>query len=132
MFPFQVSLVVYAITQSKGSPINSIESKTGLWPSRKLINREFPTLLTHRDRTRFARAIDEGYNQFQAIPAEDSYKTDPEGAEELLDTAAQTGRYYYYYPYFRVRRISKRTYDSRPSHPFSSYANDYDRFPTVA
>ncbi|CAH1998496.1 unnamed protein product [Acanthoscelides obtectus] len=53
----------------------------------------------------------------------------PESREELLQSA-QT-RYYYYYPYFRVRRISRRRW-SRPRHPLSNYEDSYDKFPTVA
>lgn len=116
LYLFQVSVIIFAVVGTKCSPLHNRESKTEVWPSRKLINREFPTLLTHQEGKRIARAID----------SSDVVSN----LDELLDTAAQTR--YYYYPYFRVRKISKRTYDTRPSNAFSNYANDYDRFPTVA
>lgn len=54
--------------------------------------------------------------------------------EEVLVAAPQTG-YYYFYPYFRLRKVSRRRYDYngyKSQKPFSNYADEYDRFPTVA
>lgn len=125
---FQVILTLYIVIETRCSPLllNTQKSNKNLSPSRKLINREFPSLLTHQEPTRIARAIID--------PNVDAIIDDGEAGtthdnDEILDSAPQT---YYYYPYFRVRRISKRRYDDIPKHPLSNYADDYDRFPTVA
>nr|CAI5828494.1 unnamed protein product [Callosobruchus analis] len=49
--------------------------------------------------------------------------------KEILQTA-QT-RHYHYYPYVRVRHVSRRR-SSQPRYPLSNYEDSYDRFPTVA
>lgn len=109
-----MGLIVYFVIETMCSPIliNNQDSNENLSPSRKLINREFSSLLTHQERKRIARAV-----------------TDPIDNEELLDSIPQT---YYYYPYFRIKRISRRRNVDIPKHPLSNYADDYDRFPTVA
>lgn len=117
--------------ESQSAPIDSRESQGKLWSPRRLINREFPSLVTHKEGKRVARAITDSNSDNQALDEETEKRRIIEGVEELLNTSAQT-RYYYYYPYFRIRRISKRTYDNKLSQPFSNYANDYDKFPTVA
>lgn len=116
------------VIETRCSPIllNTEKSNRKLSSSRKLINREFPSLLTHQERTRIARAIIDP--NVDAI-IDDGQAETTRGNEEILDAAPQT---YYYYPYVRVRRISKRRYDAIPEHPLSNYADDYDRFPTVA
>lgn len=107
----QVSLIIFKSFGIESFPLYNGEIENG--PSKSIHYFE-PLLFPMDTQRRISRSITEDNND-----------------EELLDTAAQT-RNYYYYPYFRIRRISQRRYDDRPLRPYSNYANDYDKFPTVA
>lgn len=168
-------MTLYVIIETTCLSVDTKQAKNGLLYPKRLINRENPSLLTHQEHKRFARAVinsDANRQLIETAPipeerletslaqkietakgekelletaptqraatanVEELFETAPtqrtetaNGEDELLETAPQT---FYYYPYFRVRRISQRRYDNIFQRPLSNYANDYDKFPTVA
>lgn len=114
----QVTLILVIIIQIKSSPINNRQLVRNVWYPKFLAIRESPD--TPLERRRHIRAVID-----PIVDTEDS-TNDSSADEEPLETAAQR---YYYYPYYRVRKISARSYNNPP---LSNYADNYDKFPTVA
>lgn len=74
--------------------------------------------------------INEKNNKLHTLSAEIDYVPNADDNAEILYSAPQT--YFYYYPFFRVSKITKNKYNRRPQKPLSNYANNYDKFPTIA
>lgn len=110
----QITLIIFNIIETISSPINTRQLDSDF-------RHFYPDI--HLERTRIARAVTDPFfdDQDPIIDSKDD--------EEFLNTAPQT---YYYYPYYRIRKISRRTYDNPSIQPLSNYADSYDRFPTVA
>lgn len=72
---------------------------------------------------------EDNYNEM----LDDSVILQPNSVSDDLKTSQHRYRYRVYRPYIKYAQISRRSYSvNRPLHPLSNYANDYDRFPTVA
>lgn len=56
----------------------------------------------------------------------------PGDQAELLQPSATMYYYNPFYRYVKTQQKHYKNYHKRPLHPLSNYANDYDRFPTVA